>query len=757
MALHFKKTLLAVVAGLTLTTAVCGTTVFAAEADTDSTNVQTSIAEADSETTADTLTRFIVSENGTKVLTGLYNSDDTLPSGWYVTEDGSLYYYYSDGSYATNKCVLPDGNTYLFSQDGVLKTGWQTVDGKRFYYNVDTGMQVTGWMTYGGNQYYIDETEGKLKGEQTINGVTYAFDSYGCLMTGMLTFSDGSIHAFESDGTPAQGWVSTETNAYYFVDGTAATGNVVIDGINCYIDSDYQLMHGWFTVDGATFYADQNGELLTGIVTIENKTYDIDPTSGVKTGWVTYSDGTAYYNTSGVKQYGIQIINEQVYYFDTTTGYMLTGWQQISNAKLLFDSKTGAMVTGWYNDGNGTMYLTESGISVGFNEIDGSTYYFDTNGYLQTGMVSINNKLYQLDSTTGEILTGWYTDENGHRLYFTENGMTTGISNIDGFLYYFDENGYQTTGWIVLNQKTYYFNEATGYLSYNVWIAYGDGKRFLNEDGVMATGLTVISGNIYYFDETTGYVTTGWKTINQKTYYFNETSGAMTTSTWMTYSTGKRYLTDSGAMATGLTTIDGSTYYFNPSTGLMQTGWVTINGTSYYFDDTTGIETQSGHAPVQLDVVSYKQFDSQWANKKITYSTIGKVGCLVTALSMKYSYETGNTTTPDQMVSKLSFNGDSLQWSACTALGYTVKDVSGTISQSVMQTIYNLLLEGTPVVIGAKTSSGGQHYVTITGYAGSIGSSFNADNFIINDPGSSTRTTLSAYLSAYPNLYKLIY
>lgn len=60
---------------------------------------------------------------------------------------------------------------------------------------------------------------------------------------------------------------------------------------------------------------------------------------------------------------------------------------------------------------------------------------------------------------------------------------------------------------------------------------------------------------------------------------------------------------------------------------------------------------------------------------------------------MKYSYSTGTSTTPDLMLPKLSFSGDDLLWISVPNLGYTLQDVSGTISQSVMKTIYEKLLE----------------------------------------------------------------
>ena len=229
-----------------------------------------------------------------------------------------------------------------------------------------------------------------------------------------------------------------------------------------------------------------------------------------------------------------------------------------------------------------------------------------------------------------------------------------------------------------------------------------------------------------------GILLTDWQTVNGKLYCFNPTNGKALTG-WTTKDSSKIYLNADGTAASGVTVIGDKTYYFDPSTFAMRTGWITIGDSSSYFDPTTGVLTETGHAPVQLNVVDYKQFDSKWSNKVINYSTIGKVGCVTTALAMKYSYQTNTNTTPDKMVSKLTYSSDNLIWSSCTKLGYTVDNASGTISQSVMQKIYDKLLSNKPVVIGAKKSNGSQHYVLVTGYTGSKGTTFSAENFIIND------------------------
>ena len=47
------------------------------------------------------------------------------------------------------------------------------------------------------------------------------------------------------------------------------------------------------------------------------------------------------------------------------------------------------------------------------------------------------------------------------------------------------------------------------------------------------------------------------------------------------------------------------------------------------------------------------------------------------------------------------------------------------------------------------------HFVIVKGFKG--GNSLTKSNFIINDPGSNTRTTLNDFMNIYPNFYKIAY
>ena len=153
------------------------------------------------------------------------------------------------------------------------------------------------------------------------------------------------------------------------------------------------------------------------------------------------------------------------------------------------------------------------------------------------------------------------------------------------------------------------------------------------------------------------------------------------------------------------------------------------------------------YSAVSLKVPDFKQTDSRWANVKIGNSgkTIAQIGCVTTGIAMMQSYRTGSVIYPDAMSKKLSYNSSgSVYWPS----DYIVT----TSSAGYLSHIYELLREGKPVLIGAKNSSGGQHWVVVTGFKG--GDTLTASGFTINDPGSASRTNLQQFFSSYPDFYK---
>lgn len=164
----------------------------------------------------------------------------------------------------------------------------------------------------------------------------------------------------------------------------------------------------------------------------------------------------------------------------------------------------------------------------------------------------------------------------------------------------------------------------------------------------------------------------------------------------------------------------------------------------------TGTTTNYKYPSKSLNTINYKQYDSRWAYETIGSSgkTFKQIGCLTTAMAIVESYRRGATITPLYMESISSYTSNgSMYWPSRYAFH--------TSSNSYLSKIYSLLSSGKPVIIGATNSSGGQHWVVVYGYNAS--NSLSASNFLIRDPGSSSRTTLQQFLNSYPNFYKLAY
>ncbi len=177
---------------------------------------------------------------------------------------------------------------------------------------------------------------------------------------------------------------------------------------------------------------------------------------------------------------------------------------------------------------------------------------------------------------------------------------------------------------------------------------------------------------------------------------------------------------------------------------------ILYNGTKLGYVSSAYLTGTASYSAVSLSVPHYMQTDKRWASVTLGRSgkTIYRVGCTTTSIAMIESYRTGTTIYPDAMSRKLSYTSSgNVYWpSDYTAVYYS----SGYLSE-----IYKQLKAGKPVLFGAKTSAGGQHWVVITGFKG--GPSLTASGFTINDPADKSRTTLADLYSDYPNFYKFFY
>ena len=201
------------------------------------------------------------------------------------------------------------------------------------------------------------------------------------------------------------------------------------------------------------------------------------------------------------------------------------GFVDASKVKLINEGKYSEnIIEKWVmNDGIWYYYLGEK-YAVGLKCIDGYWYYFNQNGEMQIGWQKIDGKWYYF-RPDGNMRIGW-EEINGYWYYFNEDGvMQTGWQEIGGKWYYFRPDGNMRIGWEEINGYWYYFGS----------------------DGVMHTGWQELGGKWYYF-RSDGNMRIGWEKINSCWYYFN----------------------GDGVMLTGTQKIDGVIYNFKDNGMLIE-------------------------------------------------------------------------------------------------------------------------------------------------------------------------------------------
>lgn len=175
---------------------------------------------------------------------------------------------------------------------------------------------------------------------------------------------------------------------------------------------------------------------------------------------------------------------------------------------------------------------------------------------------------------------------------------------------------------------------------------------------------------------------------------------------------------------------------------------ILYNGNKVGYVSQAYLSNNYKYSNINLNVISFKQYDSRWAYSKIGKSgkTFKEIGCLTTSMAMVESYRRGQTLTPLYYESISSYTSDgSLYWPSRYKF----------ITTNNLDSLYNMLKSGKPVIVGRKKANGSQHFVVV--YACTSTNTLSSSNFLIRDPGSSTRTTLKDFENAYPYFYKMAY
>ena len=262
-----------------------------------------------------------------------------------------------------------------------------------------------------------------------INGIKYAFDSEGYMVTGWFLSTEGWYY-FNKNGAMAEGWIYTGKRWYYLEgENTEYPGLMVA---NCKK-----------SIHGSVYFFDGNGAMLTG--------------------WIKRAEGWYYANGSGAIQKGWVNLRGIWYYLDgnnvDNTGLMVENCKKEINGISYFFSASGAMLTGWIKRAEGWYYANGSGaIQKGWVNLKGIWYYLDEYDFESPGLM---------------ISNGWKV-VNGQRYYFHRSGaMATNWLYLDDNWFYFGIDGSMKVGWQRINGIWYYFyqdSESCGRMAKNTEI-----------------------------------------------------------------------------------------------------------------------------------------------------------------------------------------------------------------------------------------------------------------------------------------------
>ena len=311
-------------------------------------------------------------------------------------------------------------------------------------------------------------------------------------------------------------------------------------------------------------------------------------------GWQEIDQEMYYFNESGILQCDQWIDNHYVgldgrmaknqwindRYVDSNGLWQQNSW--VNNGKWL------------YRYGDGTYAQNK------FEVINGSTYYFDADGYMVTGWSTIESNWYYFNASGCMVTNAWVGN-----YYLGSDGVMARNTWIDNV--YVDASGLrQQNGWIYNGRW---------------WYRYGDGSYPCSK-------FDVINGSTYYFDDA-GYMVTGWKSIESNWYYFNA-SGCMVTNTWV----GDYYLDFDGKMAISQWINDryvgqdgawdkskelyvmeqdslGTRFVNQRTLEYEKDGWIKIKSGSYYVDS-------NGYALVGTQILEDKTYHFDEIGKLIT-------------------------------------------------------------------------------------------------------------------------------------------
>ena len=176
-------------------------------------------------------------------------------------------------------------------------------------------------------------------------------------------------------------------------------------------------------------------------------------------------------------------------------------------------------------------------------------------------------------------LNGWQT-ENGNTYYYSDGQKATGVKDINGSQYYFNDQGQQQKDYFLnQNNHTYYFQADGTRLNDGFYNNWGHTYYFQADGTRLDDGFYNNWGHTYYFGKDGARLDNGFYNNWGHTYYFGKDGARLDNSVYTNW---------------------GHQYYFGNDGALVQNNDVTVNGKKYHADS-AGVLTVKNNTDAKVD------------------------------------------------------------------------------------------------------------------------------------------------------------
>jgi glucan-binding YG repeat protein len=254
----------------------------------------------------------------------------------------------------------------------------------------------------------------------------------------------------------------------------------------------------------------------------------------------------------------------------------------------------GELANGLINNGESKSYFKDGVIQTGVQEIDGVLYNFDEKGNLSEGYVS--NKGYF--GKNGQLITkDALTNKLGDNKWYYDGKLANGKIEFEESTYFF-KDGQKQEGIISIDGTNYFFDPNNQGKLGEGSAKGNDGKTyFFGKDGkqLSVDSLYERDGKYYYKDK----VANGYIQTKDGAYYFKD--GVKQVGIIDAPNNMKYYMDKDGKGTTGYVQDKDGNYYMFDEAGKVVSGAYDWQGSTYYFDPTTHLRVDNKYVATEKD------------------------------------------------------------------------------------------------------------------------------------------------------------